>query len=601
MKQKTKYTVWDNTKYMLQFIRQTDKGTLPALALYAIPAMLAPLMSTLLLKMLIDILESGGDLTKIIIAVCIFVLLSAVFTVLKDLLIMKLQLKDSRHRLVCQNEILKQSMQISYKNIESREKRKLLEKAQEFTNYSNRGAGSLSQGLARMVMNFLGVFSACAIFWLVDFRMVFILAVVGICTFLLYSLLAEKNKNYSDEMLPSREKLFYLACGKPTEIKAAKDIRVFNISSWFSPLIDSLIGDRMEITNRFFKSYSKYRLLEALLILIREGVSMYFLISSTLNGQISVSDFAFYFGILNAFSVWMKGIATEYQELKAQCLLCDDYRIFVEQKPENREDKSPVDMDMHSPCRVEFKNVSFSYDGKKQILKHISFAAEQGEKIAIVGENGAGKTTCMKLLSGLYAPDSGEIFINGINTANMPLAQQFALFSAVFQDAFSLPATISENVALSSSPNAKRVNCALQQAGLYEKISSLANGTHTLLDKELNEGGMDLSGGELQKLFLARALYKDAPIIILDEPTAALDPIAENDLYLKFNELTKNKTAFYISHRLSSTRFCDRILYLKDGEITETGTHDELMTKQGGYCKMYEIQSYYYKEQEGII
>lgn len=303
MKQKTKYTVWENTKYMLQFIRQTDKGTLPALALYTIPAMLAPLMSTLLLKMLIDILESGGDLTKIIIAVCIFVLLSAVFTVLKDLLIMKLQLKDSRHRLVCQNEILKQSMQISYKNIESREKRKLLEKAQEFTNYSNRGAGSLSQGLARMVMNFLGVFSACAIFWLVDFRMVFILAVVGICTFILYSLLAEKNKNYSDEMLPSREKLFYLACGKPTEIKAAKDIRVFNISSWFSPLIDSLIGDRMEITNRFFKSYSKYRLLEALLILIREGVSMYFLISSTLNGQISVSDFAFYFGILNAFSV----------------------------------------------------------------------------------------------------------------------------------------------------------------------------------------------------------------------------------------------------------------------------------------------------------
>lgn len=601
MKQSTKYSVLDNTKHLLHFIRQSDRRTLPVAVLYALPAICAPLTSTLLLKMLIDILENGEELTKILIAIGIFVVLSAVFTVSKDLIIMKLQLKDLQHRTLCQTAILRTSMQISYKNIENREKRKLLEKAQVFIESSNSGAASLAQGLARMLMNLTGIFSACAIFWLVDLRMVAVLAAIGICNFLLYAHLTDKNKAYYDEMLPFGEKIKYLAIGKPTEIKSAKDIRVFNISSWFSPLIDSLIGDRMKITARFFKNYSKWSLLNALLILIREGVSIYFLISRVLNGQISIGNFAFYFGILNAFSMWMSGLAEEYQVWKAQCLLYDDYRVFIEQEAENNTSRTPAAFDLQTPCRVEFKNVSFSYDGQTEILKNISFSAEPGERIAIVGENGAGKTTCMKLLSGLYKPSSGKIFINGICTDDLPPSQQFSLFSAVFQDAFILPAAIDENVALSSAPKDDRVEEALRRAGLLKKIDALENGIHTPLDKELNPDGIDLSGGELQKIFLARALYKNAPILILDEPTAALDPIAENDLYLKFNALSKNKTAFYISHRLSSTRFCDRILYLKNGEITEAGTHNELMEKRGGYFRMYEMQSYYYREQEHVL
>lgn len=486
------------------------------------------------------------------------------------------------------------SMNIPYENIESRQKRKMLEKAQRMVAYINRGITAAVYQYKKLFFDFVGVFSACAIFLYVDFKISLLLFIVGLCTFYIFSHLADDKKRYNDETLPVHKKVNYFTLNKPTEIKAAKDIRIFNISSWFSPMLDILIGDRADIGKLFFKSFTKYRLLELLLILIREGATMYFLISGVLKNKISVSEFAFYFGILNAFSIWIKGIALDFQDIKENSLMCSDLREFMALE-EMDDSKPPVPMDTTEACKVDFKNVSFSYDKSSPVINNISFKVKAGEKLAIVGENGAGKTTCMKLLSGLYKPDEGEIFINDISTADMPVSQYFSLFSAVFQDAFSLPANIYENVSLSCNTDEDRVTAALKKAGLYVKICTLENGPDTMLDKELNKGGIDLSGGELQKLFLARALYKDAPIIILDEPTAALDPIAENDLYTKFNDLTKNKTAFYISHRLSSTRFCDRILYLKNGQIAESGTHEELMARKGDYFRMYEMQSYYYR------
>lgn len=597
MKNKSKYSVFDNSKYMLSEINKIDRKTIPIMMIYSVPAVVAPLMSTVLLKMLLDILETGGELNRIFISVGIFVVLSAMANIARDFIETRLALKSNKVRYEFQSKVLLHSMKIPYENIESRQKRKMLEKAQRMTGYLNRGIAAAVYQYKKLFYDFIGVFSACAIFLYVDFKISLLLLIVGLCTFYIFSHLADDEKKYNDETLPVYKKVNYFTLNKPTEIKAAKDIRIFNISSWFSPMLDILIGDRADIGKVFFKSFTKYRLLELLLILLREGATIYFLISGVLKNKISVSDFAFYFGLLNAFSIWIKGIALDYHDIKTNCLMCADLRDFMALE-EMDNSKPSVPMDTDKAYTIEFKNVSFSYDKVHPVIKDISFKVRSGEKLAIVGENGAGKTTCMKLLSGLYNPDKGEIFINDISTDDMPVSQYFSLFSAVFQDAFSLPASINENVSLSCNTGEDRVTAALKKAGLYDKICMLENGADTLLDKELNKGGIDLSGGEMQKLFLARALYKDAPIIILDEPTAALDPIAENDLYIKFNDLTKNKTAFYISHRLSSTRFCDRILYLKDGQIAESGTHEELMALKGDYFRMYEMQSYYYREEK---
>lgn len=249
------------------------------------------------------------------------------------------------------------------------------------------------------------------------------------------------------------------------------------------------------------------------------------------------------------------------------------------------------------PYSVEFKDVSFSYDNKSNAINNVSFKVKPGEKIAIVGNNGAGKTTCMKLLSGLYTPQKGQIMINGKDMTDINRDEYFNNFSALFQDSFFLPATIAQNVSMNCDRDIDKEKLfdSLNKAGILNKINSLPDKENTLLNKELFDNAVNFSGGEMQRIFLARALYKDAPIVILDEPTSALDPIAENQLYIRYNEMTKEKTSFYISHRLSSTGFCDRILFLKDGEIIEEGKHEELMAKKGEYFKMFEAQSYYYK------
>jgi ABC-type multidrug transport system fused ATPase/permease subunit len=243
--------------------------------------------------------------------------------------------------------------------------------------------------------------------------------------------------------------------------------------------------------------------------------------------------------------------------------------------------------------------VSFAYPkSEKYIIENVSFKIEKGEKIAIVGNNGAGKTTLIKLLSGLYQPSGGSIKINGRNISEYNRDDYYSIISPVFQDIYLYPVSIAQNIALckSSSINNNKLSQTVQFAGLQNKIDSLPDGYDTLLMKSVEDNAIELSGGEKQKLALSRALYKDGLLLILDEPTAALDPIAENEIYLHYNEFAKDKTSIFISHRLASTRFCDHIFFLDSGNIIETGSHDELMAQNGRYAEIFNIQSYYYKK-----
>ena len=247
------------------------------------------------------------------------------------------------------------------------------------------------------------------------------------------------------------------------------------------------------------------------------------------------------------------------------------------------------------PHTIEFRNVSFRYPGQMcNALKHVNIVLNPGEKLAVVGENGAGKTTFIKLLMRLYDPDEGEILLDGVNVRDIAYEQYMALFSTVFQDYRLFAFSLKENVCFGAEASDAEIEALLRRVGLGERLDTLPQGVHTPVFKEFDEGGFEPSGGEGQKIALARALFKNSPIVVLDEPTAALDPKAEYELYRRFDELVAEKTAVYISHRLSSAKFCNRIAVFHNGEIIELGTHDVLMRQGGAYARLFAMQAQYY-------
>lgn len=271
------------------------------------------------------------------------------------------------------------------------------------------------------------------------------------------------------------------------------------------------------------------------------------------------------------------------------------YEEFIEDKDMDYDGTLPIEKRIDNEYNLEIKNVSFKYpDTEEYILKNINLKLKIGERLALVGMNGAGKTTLIKILLRLYEPTEGEILLNGINIRLYDYREYMKIFSVVFQDYQLFDFPLDENISGSSDPDKERVRDALDKMRIMDRVDSMKNGIHTSLNHEI-EDGESLSGGEAQKIAIARALYKDAPFVILDEPTAALDPLSEAEIYENFRELVGGKTSIYISHRMSSCRFCDRIVVMDNGEIKEQGTHDELMNLGGTYEKLFSTQARYYK------
>ncbi len=411
-------------------------------------------------------------------------------------------------------------------------------------------------------------------------------------------------QKYNDSMKDARSKVF-MRLGYVTfrskDFANAKDLRVYNMTDFLMRKINRHLKENTDFD---IKKNNGHYINVVLEDVLKFGVSIgayLYLINLKLNSDMTLGDFSLYFGAITGFGTWLNRIVDSISNLIECDHKVNDYRNFLalEDKMNNGEGV-PLPKEDELPCSVDIENLTFTYDGADEpTLKNVSLSIKAGEKIAIVGVNGAGKSTLVKLISGLFLPQEGKIKINGIDSTRFNRDEYYKLFSAIFQDVSLLPASIAKNIALCEEDKIDRNRLweCMHLAGIDEKINSLDNKENTLLVKEVNEGATALSGGELQRLLLARAIYKDAPIIILDEPTAALDPIAENNIYLMYNELTKGKTSIYISHRLSSTRFCDRIVLLDNSEIAEIGTHEELISLGGRYTEMFETQSKYYREE----
>lgn len=342
-------------------------------------------------------------------------------------------------------------------------------------------------------------------------------------------------------------------------------------------------------------------LLDVILTFIRNAAAYMYLIGMVVNGKIDVATFLLLFTAVGGFAQWITGILQEFNNLHLHSINISITREFLEyEEPFRFEDGEHLEVDTDKKYEIRLENVSFRYPGAcKDTLTDINLTIHPGEKLAVVGLNGAGKTTLVRLVCGFLNHDKGKVLLNGKDIRDYDRKDYYMMFAAVFQEFALLPGSIAQNIAQTDEDiDMARVKSCAVKAGIAGKIEELPGGYDTHLNRQVYEDAVMLSGGETQSLMLARALYKDAPFIVLDEPTAALDPIAESRMYEKYNELANGKSSIYISHRLASTRFCDRIIMLGNSGIIEEGTHEELLKKNGEYAKLYEIQSRYYTEED---
>lgn len=386
---------------------------------------------------------------------------------------------------------------------------------------------------------------------------------------------------------------------KSRDYTLAKDVCIFGLGSWIEDVFHSTLRLFKSFTARGERVYIWGNIVDALLTFLRNGLAYAVLASAAFRGEMPAAQFVFYFNAVTVFAGGIGGVMNSVAALRRQSLDISAVREFLD-LPEVFQMEGGVSLvpNPDTPYKIEFKDVSFRYPGaESDALSHIDLTILPGEKLAVVGLNGAGKTTLIKLMCGFLDPTGGRVLLNGTDIKTYNRRDYYRLFSAVFQDYSVLDATLAENIAQTAENiDVERLNHCIALAGLTGKIAGLPSGVRTHLGKVFTDG-VALSGGELQRLMLARALYKNAPIIVLDEPTSALDPIAESELYNKYNELTAGRLAVYISHRLASTQFCDRIILIADGRIAEEGTHDRLMARKGRYAELFEVQSrYYWKE-----
>lgn len=385
------------------------------------------------------------------------------------------------------------------------------------------------------------------------------------------------------------------------DVAVGKDVRLYQLGNWLSGRYRDANKKYRQLVAKEKGVYYVHDLLGVAFQFIRDVVCYGYLIHLLRNGM-PVSQFVLYTGVITGFSAYFSEITQNSMRIARFQKSITKLRETLDMETVFQHGEGAKIKDEEETIEVEFSHVSFSYpmseDGSK-ILDDISFKIKKGEKLALVGINGAGKTTLVKLICGFYRPTEGHIYLNGVDITELDLESYYKDLAVVFQDSFTYSYSIADNISCCTEVDRDEERCreVLKQSGLWEKISSLPEQEQTYLNKDVKEEGIRLSGGEMQKLLLARALYKQCRLLLLDEPTAALDAIAENEMYEKYKELTKGKTTLFISHRLASTRFCNRILFLEHGRIKEAGTHEQLMQQKGSYAEMFEVQSKYYKEE----
>ena len=598
---KPKYNMAQNSWYMIKIAWTSGEKKVILLSLLsALTAVALNLINLYVPPTILSVVERKASVTELIVTIVVFV--AALMFVSAASAYVNTNTLYGRISTRCEiiTQLNKKAATTSYPNIYDEKFKGLKIKAQESINSNRAATEAIWTTLTELTTNMIGFVFYVVLMSSVQPLLLIAIIVTTVISHFVSNHLNEWGYRHRDEESEYTTQIYYLD-RRSSDVALAKDIRIFNLRSWIDELCAKGMAAYTAFQNQAQGVYLWARIVDLVLTFLRNAIAYAYLIGLVIGDGLSVSQFLLFFSAVGGFTAWVSGILGGFRMLHNQSLDISTVREYLEYpEPFKFEDGEPIDAKANGLYEIKLENVSFRYpDADNDTLTNINLTLHPGEKLAVVGLNGAGKTTLIKLICGFLDPTEGRVLLDGKDIRDYNRRDYYKMFSAVFQEFSLLAGTIATNVAQDSvGIDMERVVDCIEKAGLRKKVESLKDGYETYLNREVFEEAMLLSGGETQRLMLARALYKNAPFIVLDEPTAALDPIAESEMYQKYNEMTSGKSSIYISHRLASTRFCDRIIMIADGGIGEEGTHEKLLKAGGKYAELFEVQSKYYKEGE---
>ncbi len=596
-----KYNPIENIVYLYKRTFEYDKSFIWWIISYVMASVLSPICLVVLPAIVVEMITAGVEASTYIYYMGISIGIYGVITVVKTYVSQKLSWHSSFVR--CEDFIMsyaEKTFSCDYEQFETYEGKTRAKKGLGAINNNWVGVELMLKNAPEVIVSIIGIIVYTVLAGQVNGTILLLLIAMTISNILINIYANRYYNKHKDELNKLYERNRYYR-RQSSQLVTAQDVRIYAMNNWLLGIVKVINKKYIRESTKIQTRFMLPNMSDTIFLCLRDFVAYSVLTKSVLDGNISITEYTFMIGVIAGFSSWLNTLVESGTNVLRANIGLSDFRTHLDYPERFNHQDGLKAADITGSIEIELRNVSYRYpDFDHDVIKDLNLIIKPKEKLAVVGLNGAGKTTIVKLICGLYYPTQGQILINGHDIKEFNIDEYYQLISVLFQDVHILASDILSNVCATTRDkiNMTQFWNSIRAAGLEEKILSLEKKEETMLTKEIDEDGILLSGGQMQRLMLARALYKDAPLLILDEPTAALDPIAELDLYKKYNDLTKDKTSFFISHRLSSTQFCDRIIYLENGCIVESGSHQELLAKKGKYASLFDVQSQYYKDGE---
>ncbi len=581
-------------KYFFPRAYQKHKGYFWISVLNTIVCAAHPFINIIFTPLMIDELIGDRDINKLIFYTSMIVGVGSLLLIFRSFFMVTLEKYDIKFQNYFTEKMSRRVMKLDFQLTEDKKALDQISAAQEGMNWYSGGVHGIFSEFFFIIQNIIKIIGAVVIIIIYAPILFAVTAILLVFT----TLLNNKNNKIEIEHYKAMSKInriFGYLGWELVDFRFGKDIRLYNAEDMMREKWDEYNDQSVANWKSLADKHLPLNIWGILPNVARDTASYFYLGYLVIKGAISIGTFSQMLSAGATFHSSLQNLIANVQNIIKKSNYAYEYVKFMDYPAAIQKGTREVKGDTHI---IEFRNVSFTYPNTDvKVLDNVSITMEQGEHLSIVGLNGAGKTTFIKLLCRLYDTTDGEILLDGYNIKEYDYEQYMQLFSPVFQDFKLFSFSMRENIILDGECSDDEFENLINQVGLKDKVNELPNGADTLIFKAFDEDGVELSGGEQQKTAIARALYKKSPVVILDEPTAALDPVAEYEIYRQFDTLVGGKTAVYISHRLSSCRFCDRIAVFSDGTIKELGTHENLVNLENGiYAEMFAAQAQYYND-----